>query len=80
MMEEKLIEAWRVVGADPFGLSCWFDPRVERLTLRGLTVAEKVATLDRVVSVSALDEDEDPNISNKIAGPVEGQFPLFLGG
>ncbi len=77
MMEEKLIEAWRVTGAEPYGLSCWFDPRIERLTLRDLTSSEQSATLDRYVSVSALGEGEGNDVFKKIAGPVVVQFPLF---
>jgi len=56
-MTERPIESWRLSSAEPFGLHVWFDPRVERLVLRDLTASEMLDTLDKVVSVSALETD-----------------------
>ncbi len=55
MSGQKPIRDWRVVGPDSGpGLFVWFDPALERLTLRDLTEGEKFANLDKHRSVSGL--------------------------
>ncbi len=52
-MEEKPVRLWRISRPDQGpGLFVWFDPEVERLTLRDLTEDEKSVTLDKLGSVS----------------------------
>ncbi len=51
---EKEIRLWRLSSADPAGCNVWFDPTTELLTLRDLTEDEKLVTLDKLGSVSAL--------------------------
>ena len=54
-----LIRNWRLMDAEPFGKLLWFNSGSEESSLRALTGDEQTAYLDRVGSVSALDEDED---------------------
>ena len=58
-MTEKPIRLWRVSYPDSGpGLSVWFDPQAERLSLRDLTEGEKLDILDSDRSVSALGQGE----------------------
>ena len=54
-MDEKPIRFWRCYKAeDHHGWFVWFDPEVERLTLRDLLADEKSDTVDKLGSVSDL--------------------------
>ncbi len=55
MTKEKEIRGWRLFRtAGQPGVHVWFDPTTELLTLRDLTMVEKLATLDKLGSVSVL--------------------------
>jgi len=60
------------------GMFVWFDPFRELLELRDLTGDERSVTLDKLSSVSALDEDEDPCAldGSDPAKPVHQQLTL----
>jgi len=55
----KIISNWRISRGDPSGLLLWFDPLTEVPLLRELTKGEQAVKLDSIISVGALDEDED---------------------
>ncbi len=52
-----MVRAWRISVAEPFGLTVWFDPSEEAVSIRDLTPEEKDARVDTDVSVSALPGD-----------------------
>ena len=55
-----LVRGWRIGRVEPDGLSCYFDPLLERVEIHALTDEEKQVRLDMVGSVSGLDSDSDP--------------------
>ena len=76
----KEIRAWRCFGTpgQP-GLHVWFDPRTEILILRDLTMAEKLATLDKPGSVSGSIRSDQAEISDGCDGPApSGCRPSFM--
>jgi len=68
------IHGWRIAAHEPFGLTCWFDPDSEELSLRSLTVVEKADRVDRIGSVSAMGEGEDGSARDPETGE---QLVLF---
>ena len=76
LASEKVIRQWRIVKGEPFGLMLWFDPSCEAVRLfetlpprdsegvdvpaEGVDGGGEVEYLDKIVSVSGLDEDETP--------------------
>ncbi len=74
-MEGKTIREWRVLGSEGGrGVFVWFDPATERLELRDLTEEERSNYLDSLVSVSAMDEDEDATNKDACEG-AQGYRP-----
>ncbi len=59
---------WRIATGDPIGLLLWFDPSTEVPSLSTLTKEQKPVKLDRVISVRAMDEDEDSVVSSNQLG------------
>ena len=77
---EKPLRDWRIMQIEgQHGLFVWFDPFLERLILRDLTEDDQDATLDSVVSVSGLDEDEGSVVSDGCEGPGDPLQGSFFG-
>ncbi len=51
------VRGWRIATVEPFGLSCFFDPACEEIQIRALTHEEKAVRLDRIGSVSVVEDD-----------------------
>ncbi len=73
-MTKLLIFGWRMAVSEAGGVTLWFDPSVERVELYALTEADKADRVDRMGSVSALDEDEDRHVQ---ALERRSQLPLL---
>ncbi len=64
-MEEKVLRSWRFTEAEPHGLMMWFDPATEDPSLRDLPRGGQSANLDKPISVSA-SEDEDEDLASMV--------------
>ena len=78
-MKSKEIRFWRVfeTPGQP-GIHVWFDPRTELLTLRDLTMTEKLDTLDKPSSVSALSRVDQAEEIDGCDGPRILPGPSFV--
>ena len=75
---EKPIRRWRCsYSMAPEGVSVWFDPTTELLTLRDLTEDEKLTNLDKRRSVSGSirsDQAEEIDGCEGPGGSLQGSF------
>ena len=72
-----MIRQWRLTRAEPFGSHLWFDHDSEEPSLRPLTGDEKARRIDTRVSVSGLDEDEDPRDQSTIQVYQQVDLPFI---
>ncbi len=73
--EMKEVRAWRI-SCDAQGAHMYFDPVTEVPMVRDLTPEEKADILDRMSSVSALDEDEGE--TSDLVGYQRNLFPVGI--
>ena len=74
----KPLRSWRLSQPEAHGLSVWFDLMIESVLLRDLTDTERASMVDKLSSVSGLDEDEDDGYTQENEGDQLVLIPSFF--